>query len=207
MLKEILSVSGKPGLYRLVSRGSNLLIIESLTDKKRIPAYPSDKVNALGEIAIFTDTGEVSISEVLTAIKEKEEGKTIPFDLSKAEVDVLRAYMAEVLPNFDRGRVYPSDIRKLLKWYDILITNGITDFSKDETVEESHEEAKEENMSSEESQEAHKTPPPINKPPSTQQAQRRKGVSMTSAKSSVTPKSKPMNVIPKKSTVGSKRGS
>src|ERR1035437_3525440 len=135
MLKEILSVTGKPGLFKLVSQGKNMLIVESLIDGKRIPAYTKDKVVSLGDIAIFTEKAEVPLGQVLENVKVKENGGLCSID-SKADNDKLRKYMTEVLPEYDRDRVYPSDIRKLIVWYNILITAQITDF-----VEEVKEEA------------------------------------------------------------------
>ena len=138
MLKEILSIGGKPGLFKLVSQGKNMLIVESLVDGKRVPAYSRDKVVSLGDITIFIETGDAPLSEVLENILAKENGKEASID-SKSENDVLRNYMGEVLPEFDRDRVYPSDIRKIISWYNLLIKNGITNFSKEE---EKKEEAK-----------------------------------------------------------------
>lgn len=132
MLKTILSISGKPGLFKLVSHGKNMLIVESLADQKRVPAYAKDKVISLGDIAIYTDEAEVPLHEVLTNVKNKENGQTSSLNPSKAKPDELRAYMAEVLPNFDRDRVYPSDIKKLITWYNLLINAGITDFTPEE---------------------------------------------------------------------------
>lgn len=128
MLKEILSLTGKPGLFKLVSQGKNMLIVESLVDGKRIPAYTKDKVVSLGDIAIFTETAEVPLAEVLETVKVKENGAVASID-TKADNDKLRAYMAEILPDFDRERVYPSDIRKLISWYNILVGVSMTDFS------------------------------------------------------------------------------
>ena len=207
MLKEILAVSGKPGLYRLVSKGANLFIIESLTDKKRIPAYTRDKIVSLSDILLFTDEGDVSLSDVLTKIKEKEDGKVVSIDLLKANTDELRAYLAEVLPNFDRERVYPSDIRKLLKWYDILITNEITDFSKKEEEEVASEEVKEETESPETEKDTQK--PPVSTPQTTKAVpSKRKNNSMMSVQAAKATSHKPMpkNTTPKKSVVGAKRG-
>jgi hypothetical protein len=127
MLKEILSITGKSGLYKLVSRGKNLLVVESLLDGKRIPAYSHDKVISLGDISIFTQNGDVKLGEVLEKVKEKENSAAAAIS-AKADNDALRAYLAEILPDFDRERVYPSDIRKMLNWYNILINAGITDF-------------------------------------------------------------------------------
>ncbi len=136
MLKSILSISGKPGLYKLVSRGRNTLIVESLIDKKRFPAYGSEKIISLGDIAIYTDTEEVPLKNVFVSIREREKGAALSMDIKKATPDELRAYLAEVLPTFDRDRVYISDIKKLLSWYNLLVENGLTDF---ETKEEKGE--------------------------------------------------------------------
>lgn len=132
MLKTILSISGKPGLYKLVSHGKNMLIVESLADNKRVPAYAKDKVISLGDIAIYTDETEVPLHEVLTSLKEKENGQKASISTS-AKPEELRAYFAEILPNFDRERVYPSDIKKLIAWYNLLIGAGITDFTSEDT--------------------------------------------------------------------------
>jgi hypothetical protein len=127
MLKEILSVTGKPGLFKLVSQGKNMLIVESLIDGKRIPAYTKDKVVSLGDIAIFTENAEVPLSQVLESVKTKENGGSCSID-QKADNDKLRKYMSEVLPEYDRDRVYPSDIRKMIAWYNLLINAKITNF-------------------------------------------------------------------------------
>jgi hypothetical protein len=135
MLKDILSITGKPGLYRLVNRGNNMLIVESLVDGKRMPTYARDKIVSLGEISMYTMGDDIALSEVLTKLGEKEGLKEASIDAKKADNDTLRNFFAEVLPDFDRDRVYPSDIRKLILWYNILIKAGITDF----TVEEGEE--------------------------------------------------------------------
>lgn len=144
MLKTILSISGRPGLFKLISQGKNMLIVESLVDKKRVPAYAKDKVISLGDIAIYTMETEVPLHEVLTAIKEKEQGA--PLAQLPKDNDQLRAYLGEVLPAFDRDRVYPSDIKKLLSWYNILVGAGLTDFTPAEAQAETaaNEETKEE---------------------------------------------------------------
>jgi len=134
MLKEILSLTGKPGLFKLVSQGKNMLIVESLIDGKRVPAYTKDKVVSLGDIAIFTETTEVPLGQVLETLKAKENGAVCSID-PKSDNDKLRKYMGEVLPDYDRDRVYPSDIRKLLSWYNILINAQITEFVSEEKEE------------------------------------------------------------------------
>ena len=136
MLRDILSITGKPGLYKLVSRGNNMLIVESLLDGKRVPTYARDKIVSLGEISMYTMGEDVSLSEVLTKLGEKEGLKVAAIDPKKADNDQLRNFFGEVLPDFDRDRVYPSDIRKLIQWYNILINAGITDFSIEEEGEE-----------------------------------------------------------------------
>jgi hypothetical protein len=142
MLKTILSVSGKTGLYKMVSQGKTMLVVESLTDKKRIPAYNSDKVISLGNIAIYTKDREVPLWEVLNSVKAKEEGKPTTMNLQQATPDELRDYMIEILPDFDRNRVYPTDIKRLLSWYNILLSVGIVEFEpeKEKTEEVEKEE-------------------------------------------------------------------
>ena len=135
MLKEILAVTGKPGLFRLVSRGNNMLIIESLEDGKRMPTYARDKIVSLADISMFTMSDDKPLNEVLISLKEKQNGEPVSFDIKKADNDTLRSFFAEVLPDFDRERVYPSDIRKLLLWYNILIKAGITDFTIEDDTE------------------------------------------------------------------------
>jgi len=134
MLKEILSISGKPGLYKMVSQGKNMIVVESLLDGKRIPAYSKDKVVSLGDIAMYTDKEEIALAKVLENIKIKENGAVCPID-PKADNITLRKYMEEVLPEFDRERVYPSDMRKLFAWYNILVSNEIIDFIEEEKTE------------------------------------------------------------------------
>ena len=139
MLKTILSISGKSGLYKLVSQGKNMLIVESLADKKRMPAYGTDKMISLGDIAMYTDDEDVPLQEVFLSIKKKENGQPININIKTATPDELRQYMGEVLPTFDRDRVHLSDIKKLISWYNLLVANNLTDFEPDE--EETAEEA------------------------------------------------------------------
>ncbi|MDH6358973.1 hypothetical protein M2135_002866 [Parabacteroides sp. PF5-9] len=136
MLKTILSVSGKPGLFKLISQGKNMLIVESLTDKKRTPVYASDKVISLGDIAIYTEEEEVPLHQVLESIKKKEASAAISLTPSALSPQELRDYFAAILPNFDRERVYPSDIKKILNWYNTLIANNITDFTPEKAAEQ-----------------------------------------------------------------------
>ena len=130
MLEKILAVSGKPGLYQLVSRSNRSLIVETVgADKRRMPIFSTDKVISLADIAMYTDEEEVPLCDVLTSLKEKEKGQPCSIDIKKADKKELFDFFAEILPNFDRDRVYPSDVKKLLQWYDILIAAGLDDFS------------------------------------------------------------------------------
>lgn len=134
MIKTILSIAGKPGLYRLVSQGRNMLIIESLETGKRLPAYSRDKVMSLGDIAIYTTGEDMPLGEVLELVKAKTDSK--PVDIKKfANESEMRDYFGEILTTFDRERVHDSDIRKLFQWYNTLIAAGITDFVKKPTEE------------------------------------------------------------------------
>ena len=135
-LRKILAVAGYPGLYQFVAQGRNGIIVESLEDKKRTNIPASAKVSALGEIAIYTDSEEVALSEVLLAIKNKMNGGPA-LDAKKATNDQLKKAMEEVLPNFDRDRVYASDMKKLFMWYNTLQKNDMLDF---EAVEETSQE-------------------------------------------------------------------
>ena len=135
MLETILAISGKPGLFKLVSRGNRALIVETLdAQKKRTPAFETDRIISLADIAMYTDDEEVPFRQVLKSIFTKEEGRRASLDPKKASRDELHAYLGQVLPNYDRDRVYPADIKKLIQWYNILVENGLTDF--DEALQE-----------------------------------------------------------------------
>ena len=135
MLETILAISGKPGLFKLVSRGNRALIVETLdAQKKRTPAFETDRIISLADIAMYTDDEEVPLRQVLKSIFTKEEGRRASLDPKKASRDELHAYLGQVLPNYDRDRVYPADIKKLIQWYNILVENGLTDF--DEALQE-----------------------------------------------------------------------
>lgn len=131
MLETILAIAGKPGLYRLVSRGNRSLIVETIDKaKKRMPAFGTDRIISLADIAMYTDSEEVPLRQVLKNMLEKEGGKKASIDIKKASKEELAEYVGEVLPNFDRDRVFPSDMKKLVQWYDILVENGLTDFDE-----------------------------------------------------------------------------
>lgn len=129
-METILAISGKPGLYRLVSRGRMNLIVEALDgSKRRIPTFEHDRVTSLGDIAMYTDGDDVELWRVLESLGEKEQRKQCSLDYKKCSSAQLRGYFAEVLPNFDQDRVRDSDIKKLLQWYNILVEAGMTDFA------------------------------------------------------------------------------
>ena len=130
MLKNILAVTGKPGLYKLVSHGQNMLIVESLVDGKRTPTYARDKIVSLADVSMFTTGEDLPLSEVLTRLGKKEGLKVASIDAKKADNEALREYFASFVPDFDRDRVYPSHIKKIAGWYDLLVKYGENDFSE-----------------------------------------------------------------------------
>lgn len=139
MFKKILSISGRPGLYKLVSYGKNMLLVEGLTDGKRFPVHSRERVMALGDISIFTTAEDFPLSQVFENIGKKFENKAIDAK-SYTTPDQLHEFMGSALENWDEERVHNSDIKKIISWYNILIGAGITDF----TVKEEEEEAKDE---------------------------------------------------------------
>jgi len=133
VLKTVLSVSGKPGLFKLISNAKNMVIVESLVDKRRLPIYARDKVVSLGDIAMYTDMDEVPLQDVLLTIQNKENGAKASI-APNSKPEELRKYFSEILPDYDRDRVYDSDIKKLIIWYNLLIEAGYT-FEKEEEVD------------------------------------------------------------------------
>lgn len=135
MLKGILSISGQPGLFKLVTETKNSIIVESLLNGKRMPAYSTSKISTLSDISIFTETGEVLLTDVFKRIKEN--GKSVS---SKASSNEIKAFFEEVLPEYDKDRVYVSDMKKVVQWY--LLLNDLNLLI--ETDEEKQEEVKDE---------------------------------------------------------------
>ncbi|MBO5614768.1 MAG: DUF5606 domain-containing protein [Prevotella sp.] len=131
MQKTILAISGKPGLYELVSRGKGSLIVEALDGThKRMPAFATDRVTSLADIAMYTDDDDMPLGQVMAALRDMESGKNTSLNWRKASTADLQEYFAKFVPNFDRDRVHASDIKKLLQWYDILVNAGITNFEE-----------------------------------------------------------------------------
>lgn len=135
MFERILTISGKPGLYRLLSSGRNMFVVEAVdASHKRMPVYNNDKVVMLDDIAIYTDTEEVPLRNVFAAIYKKEQA-VLSFDIKMATPEELVAYFEEVMPDYDRERVYLTHIKKMYSWYNILVANGVTNFGEAEAEE------------------------------------------------------------------------
>ena len=133
-LEKILTISGKPGLYQLQNQTRNGFLATSLIDGKKISVSARQNVSILAEIAIYTLTKELPLSEVLTKIFDKEKGgESISHKSTK---DELEEYFFEILPDYDEDRVYPSDIKKIVQWYNLLTKNGISQFKNESSEEE-----------------------------------------------------------------------
>ena len=143
-LKDILAISGHSGLYKFISQGRQGIIVESFADKKRTCVYSTQKVNSLADIAIYTEDEEIPLSDIFKSIYEKENGgESINYKSSPEE---LKKYMAEILPEYDRERVYVSDIKKVINWYNSLLKLKLLEFDeeKEEKKEKKAEESKDE---------------------------------------------------------------
>lgn len=137
-LKDIVSVTGMPGLHKIIGQNKNGLVLESLADGKKFSTNIRQRVSILADISMFEEEGEVKLAQVIKSIKALEDGgETIP--TAKVETDEARAFMAKVLPNYDRERVYPSDMKKLFGWYHLVKAD--LDFASLDKTEEATEEA------------------------------------------------------------------
>ncbi len=135
MLKGVLAVSGQGGLFKLVSQAKNSIIVESLLDGKRMPAYATSRISALEDISIFTEEADVKLADVFKNISDKENGgAAISHKVSAKE---LKAYFSEILPDYDQDRVYVSDMKKVIMWYNLLQEKELLNF---DTTEEKTEE-------------------------------------------------------------------
>ncbi len=140
MLKGILAISGQPGLFKLVAEAKNSIIVESLHTGKRIPAYSTSKISALADISVFTETGEIQLKELFKRFQES--GKvTSP----KASSNEIKSFFGEVIPEYDKDRVYVSDMKKILQWFQLL--------SEKDLLVETDEESEKENTDSVEPEE------------------------------------------------------
>jgi len=132
-LKEILSIAGKPGLYQMIAQSKNGVVVESMIDGKRFTAFAHERVSSLEEISIYTDNEELSLKEVFKRIHEKHEG-TKSID-PKSDKKLLRSYFEEVVPEHDQERVYTSDIKKMIGWYNLLVDKEMLEFEEEEKEE------------------------------------------------------------------------
>ena len=139
MLKEILSISGKPGLQKLISNSSNASIVESLIDGKRFPAYSNSKIIALEDISIYTEAEDLPLKEVFKRIYTKENGQ--PTLSHKEPTEKILAYFEEIVPEYDKDRVYVSDMKKIIQWYNLLAGKGLLNFEEKEEKQEANQEA------------------------------------------------------------------
>lgn len=129
MQEKIISISGRPGLYKLLKQGRGMLIVESIDDKRtRFSVGMHDKVVSLNDISIYCEDDDEPLMSVMAKVKAHEDGGQLKFNPRKAASEEVREYFAAVLPEYDRDRVHDSDIRKLLVWYGILIAGGVSDF-------------------------------------------------------------------------------
>lgn len=135
MIDKILAISGKPGLYRLVSRGNNLLICESLADGHRFPAMRQDKVLSLADIAMYATDSEVPLNTLFARAKQLTAGKTAPVTHKSAQEEQV-AWFAQVFPEYDADRVHIGDIRKFIQWFNTLVETGNDDFSEPAAADE-----------------------------------------------------------------------
>lgn len=142
MQETILAISGKPGLYRLVTQGRGMLIVETIDEaKKRIPAGARDRVTSLNDVSMYTDEDDKPLMEIFQTISDTLKGQPTAIDYKKAGKAELAEFMTMALPNYDRDRVHDSDIKKLIQWYNILVKAGYTTFVQptDETETSSEE--------------------------------------------------------------------
>lgn len=127
-LSKIMSISGKNGLFKLISQGKNNFIVESLEDGKRVPAFSHDGIATLDNISIFTEDEDVSLTSVFQSIFKKENGNSVPSNIN--DNTSLKKYFQEILPNYDKERVYVSNIKKVISWYNILIKHNLIDIEE-----------------------------------------------------------------------------
>jgi len=139
MLKKILSISGRPGLYKLVSYGKNMLLVEKLDDGKRFPVHSRERVMSLGDISMFTTADDIPLSQVFENVGKKFDNQAIDAK-AYSTPEQLHEFFGSVLENWDKDRVHNSDIKKVISWYNILVGAGITDFTAKEEEEAKAEE-------------------------------------------------------------------
>jgi len=153
-IKGIIAISGRPGLFKVVAQSKNSVIVESMIDKKRFPAYASEKISTLEDISIFTYDDDVKLLDVFKSIFEKYEGGTCISH--KSDAKELSKTLIEILPNYDQERVYPSDVKKIFQWYNLLHSEGLMTIEEEKTtvVEETEKPVKEVKSKKEETKKA-----------------------------------------------------
>jgi len=122
-LSGIISVTGMSGLYKVISQTKSGLIVESLTDGKRLPVYSSSKLSSLDDISIYGQGDDIPLKQILRSIRDSKSGTSVP--TSKDSNDVIKAAFAEFVPEFDEDRVYASDMKKVFVWYSLLNEKGL----------------------------------------------------------------------------------
>lgn len=130
-LSKVVSISGKPGLYLIKSQAVGRIIVESLIDGKCMPAFAHDRMSSLEEISIFSVDEDKPLKEVFKGIHDTM-GDKVDFDFKKASNEELKAKFLVVMPDFDQEAVYPSDIKKVFAWYQLLIDKNMLDFTEEE---------------------------------------------------------------------------
>lgn len=134
-LTKIVTIAGRPGLYQIKSQAIGRIIVESLIDGKCSPAFAHDRMSSLEEISIFSVDEDKPLKEVFKGIHDKM-GDKVDFDFKKASNDELRAKFLEVMPDYDQDAVYPSDMKKVFAWYQMLMDKNLLDFTEEEKNEE-----------------------------------------------------------------------
>lgn len=141
MLRKILAITGKPGLFKILSQGKGMLIVEELGSGKRLPVHSRDKVVSLGDIAMYTESGDTALGEILDKTYAHFDGKKADIKAIIAG-DGLRKEFEAIVEDFDRDRVHDNDIKKLFQWYNILVENGFTKFAEEQAEAAAEEEEK-----------------------------------------------------------------
>ena len=151
-LSKILSISGKPGLFKMIGESKNGLVVESLTDGKKSPAFAHERISSLKEISIYTESDDIALWKVLKKLNEVQGGKAVE-NPKKASSSDLTALFEQVVPDYDKDSVYMSDIKKVFSWYNQLLEKDMLDFSEQEAEEKELEAEEGESQESEDGSE------------------------------------------------------
>ncbi len=180
-LTKVMAISGKSGLFKIISQSRASIIVESFADGKKMPVFAHHRSSVLEDISMFTYTEDIPLKNVIWSIYQKEEGKPVSIDL-KSDNETLKAYFEEVLPDFDQDRVYASDIKKVLAWYNQLLEQDMISEPVEEEEEKPEEETQKEEKEAaaeekapEEKKEAKEKKPAAKKPAATKKKTPAKG--------------------------------